>query len=155
MDMRDYGDNLGGIRRAWIAKFNIGGTWPSLSLSPNTITQTQLDQLTELPLYPYRAGYTNSPQDGEQGVSFSRSFDTGIPSDSAESRSLMDTFQGWPVILILLDIDGRYWMVFDAGNPGKFLADFSSGVSPTDGKMHTVQIRGTVALDRALLTLLP
>lgn len=153
MDMRDYRTNLGGIRRAWLGKFNQAGTWPSLSLISNTITQSQLDQLTELPIYPYRAGYTNSPQDGEQGPSYSRSFDTGIPSDSDESRELIDTFQGWPVMLIVLDIDGRYWLLFDVGTPGKFLSDFSSGISPTDGKMHTLRITGNSILPRALLTL--
>lgn len=153
--MRDYGDNLGGIRRAWIGKYNIAGTWPSLSLVANTLTTAQLDALTELPIYPYRAGYINTPQDGEQGLNYSRSFDTGIPSDSDESVELMDEFQGWPVILIVLDIDGRYWMIFDAGNPGKFISNFSSGVSPTDGKIHTLQISNTVSLNRAKLTLTP
>lgn len=153
--MRDYGDNLGGIRRAWIGKFNQAGTWPSLSLASNTVTQSQLDQLTELPIYPYRAGYSNSPQDGEQGLSYSRSFDTGIPSDSDQSRSLIDSYQGWPVMLIVLNIDGFYWLLFDSGNPGKFLSDFSSGVSPTDGKMHTLRITGNSSLPRALLIQTP
>jgi hypothetical protein len=153
--MRDYGDNLGGIRRAWIGKFNISGTWPSLSLTANTISTDQLESLTELPIYPFRAGYTNTPQDGEQGLSYTRSFDTGIPSDSAESLDLIDTFQGWPVILIVLDIDGRYWLLFDAGNPGKFIAEFSSGVNPNDGKLHTLQISNTISLSRAQLTLIP
>ncbi len=153
--MRDYGDNLGGIRRAWIGKFNLAGSWPSLSLAANTISQTQLDQLTELPIYPFRAGYSNMSQDGEQGLSYSRSFDTGIPSDSDESRALVDSHQGWPVMLIVLNIDGLYWLLFDSGNPGKFLSDYSSGVSPTDGKMHTLRITGNCSLSRALLTQTP
>jgi hypothetical protein len=155
MDMRDYGDNIGGIRRAWIGKFNLIGTWPSLSLVSNTLTQSQLDQLTELPIYPYRAGLSCAPTDGDQGLSYRNTLDTGIPSDSAESRTLIETFQGWPVILILLDHDGRYWMIFDTGNPGKFLTDFSSGVSPTDGKIHTVQISGSTVLPRAQLSFTP
>lgn len=150
--MRDYGDNLGGIRRAWIGKFNQGGTWPSLSQPTNIITAAQLEALTELPIYPYRAGYVNTPQDGEQGVTYSRSFDTGIPSDSAESRDLIDRFQGWPVMLIVLDIDGRYWMLFDAASPGKFISAFAAGVSPGDGKLHSMQISNTITTNRALLT---
>lgn len=153
--MRDYGDNLGGILRAWIGKFNLAGTWPSLSLSGNTLTTAQLDQLTEIPIYPYRAGLVTTPNDTEQGLTFTHTFNTGIPSDSAASRSLLTQFQGWPVLLILLDVDGRYWMIFDTGNPGKFLSDFSGGVSPTDGKMHSLRISGTIALNRALLTLTP
>lgn len=153
--MRDYGDNLGGIRRAWIGKFNLAGTWPSLSLAANTITTDQLDALTELPLYPYRAGISNTPQDTDQGLIYSRSFDTGIPSDTSEIWDMIETYQSWMVMLIVLDIDGRYWMIFDSGNPGRFLADFSSGVSPNDGKMHTVRITNTIAMNRALLTLTP
>jgi hypothetical protein len=153
--MREYGDNLGGIRRAWIGKFNLAGTWPSLSLAANTLTTAQLDSLTELPLYPYRAGYVNSPQDGEQGLTYSRTFDTGIPSDSDQSFELMEEYDGWPVILIVLDIDGRYWMIFDAGNPGKFISNFNSGISPTDGKMHTLQISNTVPLNRVKLSFVP
>lgn len=151
--MREYGDNLGGIRRAWIGKYDLAGTWPSLSLAGNTITQSQLDLLTELPIYPYRAGYTNVAQDGEQGVVYNRSFDTGIPSDSDATREILDTYQGWPVMLIVLNVDGKYWMLFDAGNPGKCLSDYSSGVTPTDGKMHSLKISGTIALDRCPLTL--
>ncbi len=150
--MREYGDNLGGIRRAWIGVFNKPGTWPSLSLTGNTMTLGQLDTLTELPIYPYRAGYTVSPQDGEQGLTYLRTFDTGIPSDSDQSFELMEEYDGWPVMLIILDIDGRYWLLFDSGNPGKFISNFSSGVSPTDGKMHTLQIANTVSLNRAKLT---
>lgn len=153
MDMRDYGDNLGGIRRAWIGKFNLSGTWPSLSLVSNTITQSQLDALTELPIYPYRAGLSKVPSDTEQGPLYAVTFDTGIPSDSAETRDLIDSHQGWPVMLILLDVDGRYWMIFDSGYPGKFLADFNSGINPTDGKLHTVKIAGSHPMNRALLTL--
>lgn len=155
MDMRDYGDNLGGILRAWIAKFNSPGPWPSLSLSDNSLATDQLDQLTEIPIYPYRAGLVTTPNDTEQGLTFSHTFNTGIPSDSEASRGLLTQFQGWPVILIILDVDGRYWMIFDPGNPGKFLSDFSSGISPTDGKIHTLKISGTIALDRALLTFTP
>lgn len=153
--MRDYGDNLGGIRRAWIGKNTVTGILPNLSQIANTITTAQLDTLTELPLYPYRAGVTDTPQDTEQGLVYSRSFDTGIPSDSDEIREMIHTYQGWPVILIVLDIDGRYWALFDRKNPGKFLADFASGVNPSDGKMNTVRIGNSIPFARSLLTLNP
>jgi hypothetical protein len=151
--MRDTGDNIGGVKAAWIGLKSIAGSWPALyDVSPSMLS-AQLADLDEIPLYPYRAGFTNPSQLTDQGLVFPKSFATVLTSDSAESIAFTDKYNGREVIMIYQDQDDRYWLAFDKAYPGMFLDNFSGGVDPTEGKSHSISITAEHPIGRRLLTL--
>ena len=153
VDMRDTGDNIGGVKAAWVGLRSIAGTWPSLTDISPTMPLAQLADLTEIPLYPYRAGFSQPSQMTDQGLSYPKSFTTTITSDSTESIAFTNKFDGQEIMLIYQDQDDRYWLVFDKVYPGMFLDNFTGGVDPSEGKSHAITIGGHNHINKKLLTL--
>lgn len=142
MDMREYGDNIGGVHEAWVGLAAIVQENPNPSI---------LDGLDRLGLYPLLSRYQQTTADTEQGPIYTKSFNTPLLSDSEAVRAIADKYQGREVALIIQDLDFRYWLFFWNGHPGIFLSDFASGSAPADGKSHTVNITGTNTQPRKLL----
>lgn len=154
MDMRDYGDNIGGIHAAWIGlaatalgSFPIGGTGTSIGAAA-------LDNMEQIPIHPFRANFRQSVNDTDQGALYPKTFDTGIPSDSETVRDLITKYEGREVVLIYQDLDFEYWLVFDKAEPGKFLSEFASGMDPNEGKLHTLNISNPGTWPRTKLTVM-
>lgn len=142
MDMREYGDNIGGVYEAWVGLAIIVQENPS---------PTILNSLDRLELAPLRSSYQQGTSDTDQGLIYSKTFSTSLLGDTEALRTLVDKYQGREVALIIQDLDFRFWLFFWNGNPGLFLADFASGASPADGKSHSLSISGTSAQPRKLL----
>lgn len=151
--MRDTGDNIGGIGLAWIVLAKSTIPFP-LSGGALTISLSDFEQMDDIPIHPFRAGFKQTPSDTDQGVIFNKTFDTGIPSNNNYVRDLIAKYQGQETLLIFQDFDFSFWLVFDKTEPGRFLSDFSSGVDPTDGKSNNMTISNMGTFSRVKLTLL-
>ncbi|WBL42371.1 hypothetical protein PBT90_00015 [Algoriphagus halophytocola] len=151
--MRDFADNIGGIRAAWIGLKSLAGTWPQLSDATASITLAQLGNLDPLEIFPYRALYTQSSQPSDQGTTYTKTASTAILTDNEATQTFIHTYDGQEIFLIIQDMDGRYWLMFDQENPGLFLEEFSSGENPTDGKSHGIRISGISQYPRKRLIL--
>jgi hypothetical protein len=150
--MRDTGDNIGGIHRAWISLVTGLGEFPSAGIS-ESITQLKLEGMQEIVIHPYKAGYQESSSDSDQGLVFPKTFTNAIPSDTDAVRLLISKYRGKDVVLIIQDLDFSYWLIFDKLETGKFLSDFQTGVEPVEGKLNSITISNTCRNGRSKLTL--
>jgi hypothetical protein len=151
MDMRDTGDNIGGIHAAWIGLVSALGAFP-VGGSDTTISESIMNLLDDIPIHPFRAGFRVSSTDMDQGMLYPKNFDTGIPSDSDTVQALISKYEGRDVVLIYQDLDFNIWLAFDKLEPGKFLSEFAGGQDPSDGKLYTLSISNPGTWKRSKLT---
>lgn len=150
--MRDFGDNIGGIKAAWILDAAIAEGLPALPEGNSTISLTQLGSMEEFPIFPHRCGFTQTLQINDQGAIFTKTFSAAIPSDNNVIREFMLRFFARQVTFIIQDHDDQYWLLFDQENPGLASVDFGTGTDPGEGKNHTFTISATHQYPRVNLT---
>lgn len=155
MDMRDFGDNIGGVKTAWIILASEAIGWPDLAGINTSITSAQLAAMEEFPIFPHRNGYNQPVSIGDQGATFDKGFSAGIPSDNDDIQDFIFKYFAKEVLLVMQDHDERYWLLFDQDNPGLAAANFSGGTDPTDGKNHAFTVGAIQEYPRKKLTLVP